>query len=320
MRNNLSIPVKKVLLVFLLMTLPLLSYSQELKERRVYYLDCSYSMVKPNKLWGVVCDNLIDAILNVNDEKTELMVIPFAKDCSPFNNNKLSPISAMADESGKAKLVNAIENFPEPQSSTMTYLRDPLCDFYAHRVAPSKVTYMFLMTDGQDEENPKSLFQNELRRWGDLYGDKYVYGFYVMLDKQAKNTVVEGIIDSQPHLWKVETADVNINLIRLHNKGVFNARNEKFFELPYYGDLTGKKITGQFAKDAPCQITKTEKVGNKIRFYVKNIKDVHQMPASSTYPLFISMSGGGKFDFLVTDVVKIEILSKPERSLKINMR
>jgi hypothetical protein len=44
------------------------------------------------------------------------------------------------------------------------------------------------------------------------------------------------------------------------------------------------------------------------------------MPHSTTPILLISMKGGGKFDFLVTDIAQIEILSKPERSLKINMR
>ena len=90
-------PTKRILLILLTMILPLMVFGHELKERRVYYLDCSYSMVKPNALWDKVRDNLINAIQNVNDEKTELIVIPFAKDNTPFSNNKLSPISAMAD-------------------------------------------------------------------------------------------------------------------------------------------------------------------------------------------------------------------------------
>lgn len=296
-----------------------MAFSQELKERRVYYLDCSYSMVQ-KKIFDPVCEDLINAINSVNDEKTELMVIPFAKDSTPFSPDKLKPFSALADESGKAKLVNAINALGEPSRSTMTYLRDPLCDFYARRVAPSKVTYMFLMTDGQNEEKPESLFLNELRRWGDMFGTKNVYGFYVMLDKEAKNPAIEDIIANQPHLWKVETANVNINLVRLHNQGVFNARNEQYFELPYYGNLNGKKIAAQFDAGTPCQITKTETKGNKIRFYVKNTTDVHQMSPTSVHHLKISMSGGKDFDFLVTDKARIEILSKPERSLKINMR
>lgn len=319
MKNILSTPAKTVFLVLFLSSLPLLAICQELKERRVYYLDCSYSMVM-KKLWEPVRADLIHAIQSVNDEKTELIVVPFAKDNSPFNPNKLSPFSAMADEAGKAKLVAAIEGLGTPIKSTMTYLRDPLCDFYARRVAPSKVTYLFLMTDGLNEEKPETLFHNELKRWGTLYGDKNAYGFYVMLDKDAKDPTIETIIDTQPHLWKVETADVNINLIRLHHKGIFNARNEKYFELPYYGDLSGKKIDAQFTSDAPCKVTKVEKMGNKLRFYVKNTKDVHQMPSTSTHGLHITMGGGKQFDFLVTEEARIEILSKPERSLKITMR
>jgi hypothetical protein len=52
MRNNLSMPTNRILLILLTMILPLMVFGQELKERRVYYLDCSYSMVSP-MLFGI---------------------------------------------------------------------------------------------------------------------------------------------------------------------------------------------------------------------------------------------------------------------------
>lgn len=46
--------------------------AQILKERRVYYLDCSFSM-KFLGLWDPVRENLKNAIDNISDEQAELL-------------------------------------------------------------------------------------------------------------------------------------------------------------------------------------------------------------------------------------------------------
>ena len=81
MKNNL---IKNALLTAIL----LCCFCVELNalkplERRVYYLDCSYSMLpqgnKSNRdLWTEVRNNLKRAIDGVSDERTELIVICFA--------------------------------------------------------------------------------------------------------------------------------------------------------------------------------------------------------------------------------------------------
>ena len=290
--------------------------AQRIKERRVYYLDCSYSM-KTNGLWDPVRDNLKHAIDNVADETTELMVIPFAFDMS--YHPKLDAFSALATPSGKEKLKKCIDGIVLTKN-TMTYHIDPIRDFYENnRVDPKRINYMFLMTDGKDEGKPGE-FIGKLRQWGEKYGNKNTYGFYVMLNEKAKNAEVEKIIDTQPHLWKVETADVNINLIRLQNQAIFNVRNEKYFDLPIFGDIEGMTIKASFAPPSPLQITKIERVGDHLRLYTKTNTDVHQLPPSATHQLNVTLSGGDDFDFLVTDKIMVKCESKPERSLKVTMR
>lgn len=51
-------------------------------ERRVYYLDVTYSMVS-NKLLASCKDNLIKAIENIEDINTEIVVVAFADDRNP---------------------------------------------------------------------------------------------------------------------------------------------------------------------------------------------------------------------------------------------
>ena len=109
--------------------------AQILKERRVYYLDCSYSM-KTNGVWDKVRDNLIHAIENVSDETTELVVIPFACD----NGGNLGSIMInKADETGKRSLINGIEKL-SLNKKTMTYHDVPLDDFNTKRTATNRVT------------------------------------------------------------------------------------------------------------------------------------------------------------------------------------
>ena len=300
-------------LLLLLLLLPLCSYAQILKERRVYYLDCSYSMVS-NKIWDDVCDNLKKAIDNVNDETTELVVVPFALG----HDGGIKTLSAMATNKGKESLKNQISSIV-PSKSSMTYHYVPLQDFYSNRVNPAKVTYMFLMTDGQDEYSDKGKFPSMLKQWQGRYGDKNVYGFYVMLHKSAQNANIDNICDNQAHLWKVETADINVNLTRLQNTAVFNARNDQYFDLPIYGN-DKVSLNAKFDSSSPYYVDKTAIDNGKFRVYVKHKGDVHSLPVSRDFPLYVELKGAGQYDFLVTDLVKVKCESKPERSLKISVK
>lgn len=302
-------------LLLLIISLPL--DAQILKEKRVYYLDCSYSM-KTNKIWDTVCDKLKKAIDKVDDATTELVIVPFAINSTGgigtcFTQN--------ATPNGKEKLKEQIDGITLDRSS-MTYHYVPLEDFYNNRVDATKVTYMFLMTDGQDEWTDKDKFPLLLQRWKSKYGDKNVYGFYVMLHKSAKNEQIKSICDkSDDHLWSVETADININLIRLDSKAIFNARNETYFDLPISGNVQGIKLSAEFDPSSPYNVEKTSIINNStLRVYVQPTVDVSSLPNSKNCTLKITKSGGDDYAFLVTENVTVECIYEKERSLKISVK
>ncbi|MBR5653938.1 MAG: VWA domain-containing protein [Prevotella sp.] len=307
--------MKKVLLLLFLCTYSLVAYNQVLKERRVYYLDCSYSM-EANGIWNDVRDNLKKAIDNVVDETTELIVIPFADNTSP--NPTLKPMKEFATSAGKKKLKSQIDAL-SMNKNTMTYHYIPIEDFYNNRVDNNRVTYMFLMTDGQDEDKQQKALKQLLPQWGAKFGDKNVYGFYVMLHKMATNPKIDDVANKQDHLWKVETADVNINLIRLQSSAIFNAKNDKYFDLPIFGDASGKSFEAAFPSNCPYKVKKSDRISNSLRIWVESIPG-QKLPVSTNYTLHIEMKGGGKFDFLVTENVSVKCEYKPERSLKISVR
>ena len=262
-------------------------------------------------------NNLIKAIDNVSDETTELLVIPFA-----FNNQtnpRLSPISAKATPEGKAmikKQITALTTY----KNTMTYHYVPIEDFYKNRVEDDRITYMFLMTDGQDEDKRQRTIKELLPRWESRFGNKNVFGFYVMLCDDAKSGKIEQIVAKQGHLWKVETADVDINLIRLQSKAIFNVRNDKYIDLPIYGKTKGITLNASFQPSSPYKVTKVSQKGNNLRIYIAVLKNVASLPVSDSHKLTLSVNGCGQFDFLVTEEVLVKCENKKDRSLKISVR
>lgn len=294
--------MKRYLFFFLFVVLSIGSSFSQKGERRIYYLDCSYSMVKPNNIWDDVCNNLIAAIEAVEDQTTELFVIPFAVDgskdsCWDCFYDKATPL-------GKSNLRKKIEAI-NPSKKSMTYHSVTIKDFYNNnRVTNDKITYMFLMTDGQNEEKP-DLFLPELDKWKDKYGSEDVYGFYVMLDKSAKNAKVEDIISkSNDHLWKVETADVNINLIRLEDKCVYNVRNDSYVDIPIFGKTENIKLSIVNNNLNYC-IKKQEQKNDYIRLHIEPQCDVSFLPQNETMKLLIKSNELGNFDFLVTDEITL---------------
>ena len=260
----------------------------------------------------------MSAIDNIQDETAEIIVIPFADNDLP--DPVLKPMVAVATAAGKNDLKAKIRALPEPSKKTKTYHYIPMKDFFAKRVSADRVTYMFLMTDGEDEDKSKKTQNELLPKWGAMYGNRNVYGFYVMLHQQAVNPKIDEVCNSQDHLWKVETADVNINLVRLQSSAIFNAKNDKYFDLQIAcGDVSGKSFSSSFSTDCPYKVKRTDMKSDAIRVWVETISG-KSLPVSSDYYLNVKMAGCGKFDFLVTEKISVKCEFKPERSLKISVR
>ena len=96
-------------------------YAQKLTgERRVYYLDATYSMVTPSKLWNPVRKDLAKAINAIEDETTEIYVVAFGGN----HGTELKVWNDFATEEGKAKVIHGFMGFA-PKRNTMTYLDRP---------------------------------------------------------------------------------------------------------------------------------------------------------------------------------------------------
>lgn len=254
--------MRKVLILLFSLFICSAVVAQQLKERRVYYLDMSGSMKQEvsykddsgntitEPLFLRVCKLLEQAIQNIKNDNTEVMVIPFA-----FDNRKdasLSPINGIAHtRSERMQLVSRIEKLTQEwPTSTSTYHKDPIEDFYyKNRILEGGITYMFLLTDGLDEwdradirKEPSNRFKNDLKEWGGKYKNKNVYGFYLMLCNQAYNKVVEDIVTAQPNFWNIQSPNVDINIIRPDSSTAFNCsggEGNNFVLSKFKGNIKG---------------------------------------------------------------------------------
>lgn len=312
-------------------------YAQDKHERRVYYLDCSASMTgsksRPDdNIWDEVKLNLKEAIDAVTDETTELVVVPFANSCDFDPPLPLECKMVKATGLGKKDLKNYIDNIPTPDYSvnrTMTYHKIPLVDFVQFRIDKSKETYMFLMTDGDDEEKRKfgtETFNSMMKNWHHYIGVKDgsdisdVYGIYVMLNSKYNNKSREELIRKTDYFWQFNTANVNIKRIKLSTDIVYNIRNEKTIAINIDGNTQEGLTFDLFAPyDAPFEIKETTIQGDKliVQILPKENVDVHSLDESKVYTIVVKMSGADDITLLATEKIKLECLSKRENSVTV---
>jgi len=297
-------------------------------------------MVEPNGIWGKVKKNLKDAIDAVTDETTELIVIPFAND-KEFNPSLPLDNCCMVEATavGKRRLKEYIDNLPTPTKSTMTYHKIPLQDFVEYRIDRSKKTYMFLMTDGIDEEKGNT-FNEMVKHWNKYTGVKNendisdVYGIYVMLDdvseyseyEKNKYNARKRLIDSVDYFWQVETADININEITLTDKIVYNIRNEEESVRINIRGIENVKSGNSLSFDldapqgAPFEIKKVERMGDQLIAHIspKEGVNVNSLAESLVYTIKAEMTGASDdMTLFFTDKIKLTCISKKENSVTI---
>ena len=284
------------------------------KERRVYYLDCSWSM-KSNKIWKDVCSNLTNAIDCIDDQNTELIVVPFAIDGK--YHECLEGCSCLATDAGKNELKKYITSLDKVLNrGSKTYHSETLNDFYFNKrvlTDSNSVTYMFLMTDGMTDAPDPPKFYDLLEQWKDRYSSKSVYGFYVMLHPSARNNKAEKIINDtvDDHLWQVETANVNINLIRLTSGMVLNTRDNsaKWIDVPLTGNISHINLDLTDTSEN-YDITRCEKYSDYIRVYISPKKNLSLIPEYEDINILIDVSDTCDFDFLLTKSIVVRCENK----------
>lgn len=304
----------KKLSVLLFILFSLCAFAKDLPERRVYYLDVTGSMAE-HKIWSPVKENLKRAIDNISDPDTEIIVIPFTD-----SQHGLGRVWAgKATRADKDRIKGEIDNVGYERSCS-TNLGLPLNDFLNKRMDPSKVNYMFLMTDGIPEQE-KNKFLSDIDSWGNrALGN--AYGFYVKLHNDARHPMVSQKIKRQNvnRLWEVGDASIDINLIRAKDFPVFNPRNEHSVSIPFSGKFDPKNMKVNLDENPYYKLDSYEVGEGSVRCVFSPKQNLAATPEREIVNLHVTLQNPGEFDCLLTPEVPVTFQNKKERTLKVKIR
>lgn len=236
-----------------------ISQNLNLLEHRVYYVDCSGSMISEkmgNKdkngrtLLDKVKDSLEVSILNLDIDSVDIDIIPFYG--RKWNNGVLqsSTIYKRGEFSleDRKKIEETISSITVPANSNSwnTHHSIPINDFLTNRISNKKQYHiMILLTDGKDEYNK----DNDQEQSG-------IDALKINWIKSCKNNKIYGIYDNLPNvkikdklpdyfnqnnsnkLFYIEGTNFNINIFQLSNiTDEVMLRKDSLIRIPFGGKL-----------------------------------------------------------------------------------
>lgn len=237
------------------------SISQNLKllEHRVYYVDCSGSMISKNfgnkyengrTLLDDVKDSLEISLLNLSIDSVDIDIIPFYG--RKWNNGvlKTSTIHKRGNYSATERdnihdIISSI-SVPENSNSWNTHHSIPINDFLHNRISNKKQYHiMILLTDGKDEYNmggdQEQSGTDALRNnWSQLCKENKIYGIY---DNLCKNVITGDLPDyfknnSPSKLFWIKGVNFNINIFQLSNTtDEVLLRKDSLIKIPFGGKM-----------------------------------------------------------------------------------
>ncbi len=204
---------KLLIFIFALLILNNISWSQNFKnERRIFLWDVTLSMYGFGGapiIGDEVQKNLIQAIENITDPQTEIIVIP-------FQDNVLHVWKNKATVEGKRELLKKVASIKERD---LEVTRTNICSAWEEAltmISPHQRNYIFLLTDGKQnsKQNSENCLNENVSAWCSIAKSNDSFGFYVMLTDAARNPELEEEIDACSRLEIVTGTNINVVELR----------------------------------------------------------------------------------------------------------
>lgn len=184
-----------VLFCFIFGVSDAMGHDDTFKSERVTYLwDVTLSMKGYNgaeNIYDRVLNDLIGDIKAIDDENTEIVVIPFQVDvCDVFR--------AYATPEGKDDLIEKLKSYNNT-NVTNTDIAKPLKYVMDHVFTSDRTDYLMLLTDGT-MQNMQPLYDLLNNEWDKKTKNKDAYSFYVMLTDKAIDRNLHELIDDKDNM------------------------------------------------------------------------------------------------------------------------
>ena len=336
--------MKRIICIFsvvcLFITTNVLAQTKDL--RQTYLWDVTLSMKGYNgfpNIYKKVVDVMIKDINNIDNERTEIVVIPFQdKVCDVWK--------IYATASGKANLIEKIKAYNN-NTVTHTNISGPLEYVIKNVFSSDKIDILKLMTDGKDNVDSNK-YKQILENWCAIAKEKDVYGYYIILTDAAKSDVSLQLKD----ICNFEVVDVTkgnfsgiIDIIQLQPKFAdgfsINVRDEynieKRLEFTLYMGKnipSGYKIHFKTRDDKYIKIDTIVELRSdlsvvlKPEFLVEKDSIVKELPVEYNFddivleyiPVDDMTQGQYKDIRLVDKECNITLINKPENTVKIYVK
>ena len=193
-------------------------------EKRIYLFDVTKSMVGRGSvntpdIFDEVKKSLEEAIEDIADPRTEIVIIPFTNKPAPDEEIIHGTIAK------KDTLQMQIESLDVKSGNTN--IADAWLKGIEH-LDSTKVNYMFLLTDGLHNTGPnmETLYER-LRAWDTISRGRYIFSFYVMLTSNAIEQEIQQITGNTRQMWSIESLNINAALIKTSMVQRYNVFEDK---------------------------------------------------------------------------------------------
>lgn len=299
-------------------------------ERRTYLWDVTLSMKGYNgapDIYNTVVDALIKDIQQISNPRTEIVIIPFQDGpyCEIWRAN--------ATPEGKQNVIRKIKGYNN-EEVTNTNIALPLQYVMDHIFTEDRIDVLKLMTDGKTQ-TPDQL-DRVLNRWCDVAQAKDVYGFYIILTNAAwderivkklndicRFEAIEGTrIDEIVSIFPTESVSLNLRddfnkplTIKLTpNDGSSIPEN---FKLHVYCEENPHVAIDEWATVVNNQITIQPQF---LKSQAELLETVRQSPTEVFQLRLESDTELFPLTRLLSDVVYLEFINKPEKTLRFDVK
>ena len=299
-----------------------MSAQQPRQEKRIYLVDVTASMEGrgiggTQDVFQKVKNSLISTLQRIEDERTDVVIIPFTSHTFPEFNGRIAQ---------KDSLIQYISNLSIRKGDTN------IADAWAKGVAcvdSTKINYIFLLTDGLHNCGPdREVLYDRLRAWGEQSCDKYMFAFYVMLTPDAKEMEICNIVDETSNLWLIESMNIDASLITVPNLIRKNVFNDKTITLQFetnnsYVDLADIGTEFVLEDNSYYQIANVEMslMSDAFKLDISEKLEKRDIPLTDTLILKIFHDRGKyPFVFFTPEQLKLVINNQGPRHLNVSER
>ncbi|MCR5395171.1 MAG: VWA domain-containing protein [Bacteroidales bacterium] len=273
----------------------------------IYILDCSNSMVSDFHIWEPTLDFIQKDIDKLSDN-TMVTIVPFQG--TVYQN---SVVHCTKKDFKWDKYKQSIYKYPETLTGTN------ICSAWDQAqqfVDVNKDNYIYLLTDGKDNKNPRpdgtENVCKRIRKWCDKV--KNSRGYFVVLSEAATDPRIKKVVDECPYMyWTDASKKLNPFGSFEKNQYSYNTLEPQDISMPFSAEGEYKVKVQSMSDVFDLSIENDDVKSGKATLKVKPNGDMSLLPDYFDIPFVVTSD---EIDIL-NDTMHLMVKNLPERSLRL---